>query len=572
MTFLVHDPSRFALAAAAGFAEVHSELVQQVPGGVVRATRSQEDQVAVVIGGGSGHYPAFAGLVGPGLAHGAVLGNIFASPSAHQVESVSRFAEQGRGVLLSYGNYAGDRLQFDAAATRLEEAGIPVRTVRVTDDIYSAPVEEKERRRGIAGDLVVFKVAGAAAARGDSLDEVYELAARANEATRTLGVAFSGCKLPGSDKPLFEVPEGRMAIGLGIHGEPGLEEVNAPTAEGLAELFVSKLLEEVPGGGEGRGRRVVVILNGLGAFKLDEMFAVYGDVKKKLDVAGLTVADVKVGEFCTSFEMAGVSMTLLWLDDVLEQLWLAPAQSAEYSVGETGTELVAADVAGRGLEATQVNESSEVSRAYAAAIAAALETVSATMDEHMDELGRIDAIAGDGDHGIGMHNGAAAAASAARDAVAQGIGAGSVLRIAGDAWSDGAGGTSGALWGLMLGILGDTIGDTEGPTAETLRAGIREACDQLMAKGGAKVGDKTMVDAVAPFAEALTRDAGATMQDSWHSAVRAAQLGAESTEGMLPGLGRARTHGEKARGVRDPGAVSFALIVAAVQPHLRCDL
>ena len=250
MTFLVHDPSTFAIAAADGFAAVHSDTVQRVNGGVVCRTRSHKDRVALVIGGGSGHYPAFAGLVGPGLAHGAVLGNIFASPSSHQVENVARIAEQGRGVLFDYGNYAGDVLQFDAAALRLDQAGIPVRTVVVTDDIYSAPVEEKERRRGIAGDLVVFKVAGAAAARGDDLNKVYEMASRANEATRSMGVAFSGCTLPGSDEPLFKVPKGRMAVGLGIHGEPGLDEVAVPTAEGLAELFVSKLLEEVPGGGK----------------------------------------------------------------------------------------------------------------------------------------------------------------------------------------------------------------------------------------------------------------------------------------------------------------------------------
>ena len=361
MTFLVHDPSTFAIAAADGFAAVHSDTVQRVNGGVVCRTRSHKDRVALVIGGGSGHYPAFAGLVGPGLAHGAVLGNIFASPSSHQVENVARIAEQGRGVLLSYGNYAGDVLQFDAAALRLDQAGIPVRTVVVTDDIYSAPVEEKERRRGIAGDLVVFKVAGAAAARGDDLNKVYEMASRANEATRSMGVAFSGCTLPGSDEPLFKVPKGRMAVGLGIHGEPGLDEVAVPTAEGLAELFVSKLLEEVPGGENPRGRRVVVIINGLGAFKLDEMFAVYGEVSKKLNSVGLDVADIKVGEFCTSFEMAGVSMTLFWLDDELERLWLASSQSPEYSVGEADSDSEPVNLVGRGSYPAEEGESSEES-------------------------------------------------------------------------------------------------------------------------------------------------------------------------------------------------------------------
>ena len=571
MTFLKHDPSTFAAEAAAGFAAAHSDLVTPVPGGVARATRSAADEVAVVIGGGSGHYPAFAGLVGPGLAHGAVLGNIFASPSTDQVEGVARVAEQGRGVLLTYGNYAGDVLQFDAAAARLEASGIPVLTVRVTDDLASAPPEEAHRRRGIAGDLVVFKVAGAAAARGDDLERVHDLAARANDATRTVGVAFTGCKLPGADKPLFEVPEGRMAIGLGIHGEPGLDEVDAPTASGLAELLVSKLLAEVPGGGEPAGRRVVVIVNGLGAFKFDEMFALYRATQPLLADAGLVIAGVKVGEFCTSFEMAGVSLTLFWPDAELEELWNAAAQSPEYSVSASVADLVAVDIEQRQRDAhteQSVAVASAESQALAVELVDVLATISATVDTHMDELGRIDSIAGDGDHGIGMHNGAAAAVDYARRHVVDGVGAGTLLGRAGDAWSNGAGGTSGALWCRMLNEVAREIGDTDAPSSDALRRGVRAAADGVMSQGGATVGDKTLVDALAPFANELDADPQRAMPDAWRAAAAAAQRGADSTVGMLPGLGRARSHGEKARDVPDPGAVSFALIMAALQPHI----
>ena len=572
MTFLVHDPSTFAASAGAGFALVHADVVHTVAGGVVCTTRGADDQVAVVIGGGSGHYPAFAGLVGPGLAHGAVLGNIFASPSSLQVESVAKVAEQGRGVLLCYGNYAGDVLQFDGGAARLEAAGIPVRTVRVTDDMYSAPVAEKQKRRGIAGDLAVIKVAGAAAAAGYDLEAVYGLALRANEFTRTLGVAFTGCQLPGSDGPLFEVPKGRMAVGLGIHGESGLAEVDVPTPEGLAELFVSTLLGEIPGGGDPAGRRVVVIVNGLGAFKFDEMYVVYGEVRKKLDAAGVVVADSKVGEFCTSFEMAGVSLTLFWLDDELEELWFAAASSPEFVVGAAATGLQALDADRYALgefDRGVLAEASQESLDFAPVMVAAIETVRATIDENVQELGRIDAIAGDGDHGIGMQNGAHAAVRAARAAVEAGAGAGTVLSRAGDAWSAEAGGTSGALWGLMLNTLGGVIGDSEMPSGRSIREGVRAACDALMARGGAKVGDKTMVDAISPFADEINREGAASIADSWKAAAEAAQRGAEATKAMLPGLGRARSHGEKAVGVPDPGAVSFSLIVAALEPIVR---
>ena len=232
MTRLFNDPSLFADEMIDGFVAANSLQVRRVTGGVVRSTRSTPDTVAVVVGGGSGHYPAFGGLVGQGLAHGAAMGNLFASPSAAQVHSVATAADNGGGVLLSYGNYAGDVLHFTQAQEKLRAEGVDCRTVAVTDDIASAAVGEKAKRRGIAGDLTVFKTAAAASEAGYSIDDVERVAILANERTRTLGVAFTGCTLPGADTPLFTVPEGRMAVGMGIHGEPGLRETDIPSADG----------------------------------------------------------------------------------------------------------------------------------------------------------------------------------------------------------------------------------------------------------------------------------------------------------------------------------------------------
>jgi len=287
MTRLFNDPADFADESAAGFAAAYSRWVRQVPGGMVRATRSPEPTVAVVIGGGSGHYPAFAGYVGQGIAHGAVMGNLFASPSARQVESVVRAADQGRGVLLGFGNYAGDVLHFGQALDALNAAGIPTTMIAVTDDISSASVVESSKRRGIAGDVVVFKIAGAAAEAGYDLDSVTTLANRANDRTRSYGVAFSGCTLPGAPAPLFEVPAGKVALGLGIHGEPGIGEQDVPSADDLAALLVEDLLGELPLGVEtAAGQRVAVILNGLGSIKYEELFVVYRKVAALLGEAG----------------------------------------------------------------------------------------------------------------------------------------------------------------------------------------------------------------------------------------------------------------------------------------------
>ena len=576
MTRLWNQPADFADEMVAGFVRANGRWARRVAGGVSRSTRSESAEVAVVIGGGSGHYPAFAGLVGPGLAHGAAMGNLFASPSAHQVESVIRASEQGRGALLSYGNYAGDVLHFSAAQDTVRADGIDCRTVTVTDDIFSSPPGETDKRRGIAGDLTVFKVAGAAAAEGSDLDEVERIAILANERTRSMGVAFTGCTLPGADEPLFSVPEGRMAIGLGIHGEPGIDEVDIPTADGLAELFVERLLnsDEIPSGVTVDGARVVPVLNGLGSVKTEELFVVFSRVADLLEEAGITLVDPQIGEFCTSFDMAGVSLTLFWVDEELERLWLAPTDTPAFRSGSVSRDaLVTVETTEEELTEDAIAEASPESHDAAAHIAAALDAVRVIIDEHADELGRLDSIAGDGDHGIGMQRGARAAAEEAAAVLERGAGARSILEHAGDAWSDRGGGTSGALWGVMLRTFGAQLSDTDKITAAAVSTGVTASKEAVMTYGKASVGDKTLVDALVPFADTLEKHLGAGehLTEAWTAAAEAAAAAAQQTADLMPGLGRARAHGEKSVGTADPGAVSLALIVETVAKRLAED-
>lgn len=568
MTRLHNRPEDFADEMIEGFVAANRRYVRRVSGGVVRSTRSPESQVAVVIGGGSGHYPAFGGLVGQGLAHGAAMGNLFASPSTGQVRSVATAAQNGGGVLFSYGNYAGDVLNFDAAQEQLRAAGIPCETVTVTDDISSAPAAERHRRRGIAGDLTVFKAAAAAAEAGYDLAEVARVARHANERTRSFGVAFTGCTLPGADAPLFTVPEGRMAVGLGIHGEPGIDETDVPTADGLAELLVGSLLAELPDGiGAVPGARVVPILNGLGALKYEELFVVYRRIAALLEEAGIEIVDPHVGEYCTSFDMAGGSLTLFWLDDELERLWNAPVDTPAYRRGSVVAAQLAEDEAvATDAAADTIPEGSAESRQAVPTVVDAVDAIAAVVDANVDELGRLDAIAGDGDHGIGMQRGAHAALEAARDAASAGAGVGTVLARAADAWSYRAGGTSGALWGVALRAVGQALGDDEAPTRHAVVTGVRSAADGVVAYGKAQLGDKTMVDALLPFAAALDREvaADAPLAAAWATAAAEASTAASATADLLPRMGRARPHAEKSLGTPDPGAHSFALIVNAV--------
>ncbi|SDW87962.1 dihydroxyacetone kinase [Arthrobacter sp. cf158] len=571
MTRLFNEPAAFADEMIEGFVASHGRWVRRVSGGVARSTRSTPGSVALVIGGGSGHYPAFAGLVGQGLAHGAAMGNLFASPSAQQVYNVAKAAENGGGVLLGYGNYAGDVLHFTQAQDKLRAEGIDCRSIAVTDDISSAPLADKHKRRGIAGDLTVFKVAAAASEAGYSMNAVVEIAERANHRTRSFGVAFTGCTLPGADHPLFSVPEGRMAVGMGIHGEPGIGETDIPTANELAELLVKDLLAEIPDGVQVQGARVVPILNGLGSVKYEELFVVYRRVAQLLAEAGIEAVDPQVGELVTSFDMAGTSLTLFWLDSELEELWLAPADAPAFRRGAVSAQALDAEQLTMGAEQQAViPDASEESKAAAPGILAALTAAKAVIDANVEELGRIDAIAGDGDHGIGMERGIHAAVAAAAGAVERGAGAGTVLNLAADAWADKAGGTSGALWGMALRSVGQSVGDSDRPNAAAVAAGIAEARRSIMDFGKAKVGDKTLVDVLAPFSEALTAavQGGATLQEAWGAAATIAEQSAEATANLLPLMGRARPHAEKSLGTPDAGAVSMALIVRAIHNTL----
>ena len=545
MSYLPTEPEDFASKAIDGFVAAHPRHVQRTDGGVIRLAPIPSGQVGVVVGGGSGHYPAFAGLVGRGLAAGAVCGNIFASPSAGQVLRVGSAVERGAGLLLSFGNYAGDVLHFTLGAERLRRQGIDVRIVTVTDDIASAPIDQPELRRGIAGGLVVYKVAGAAAEAGLPLDEVERLARKANGRTRSLGVAFSGCTLPGASQPLFEVPSGRMAIGMGLHGEQGLSEGPLTDADSLAALLVERLLAERPADVPEDQQRLVVLLNGLGSFKYEELFVLFGAVNQELLARGVVLADCECGELVTSLDMAGVSLSLCWLDAELEGFWSAPADSAAYRRGAL----------------TPLPQAQN-------ALLGRFEAVEKALEQRAEELGALDAVAGDGDHGLGMLRGIRGARQSAIHACTRGCSTGEVLMEAGEAWSDHGGGTSGALWGGALLAAGNSIAQASEVGAKEIAAALDAALQAVVGLGQAVPGDKTMVDALQPYCLQLRSElqAGVALEQTLQNAAETCLLAAKTTAEMLPKLGRARPHGSRSLGHPDPGAMSLAYcLIAATQ-------
>jgi len=327
MKKIINEPAAFVDEFVEGILLAHPDLVK-TPGDdirvLVRADAPVAGKVGIITGGGSGHLPLFKGYVGRGLCDGVAIGNVFSSPSSAQVLETTKAVSGGSGVLYLYGNYGGDVFNFDLATDMAELEGIETKTVLGRDDVASQPKDRKLDRRGVAGILFAYKAAGAAAERGDSLDEVAAVAEDIIEHTATMGIGLSPTILPTTGKPSFELGEGEMEVGIGIHGEPGFHRGELQSADHIAEMILERLVTDL---GIGSGDRVAVLVNGMGATPLEELYLLYRRVHQLLAEQGITIAKNYVGEYATSLEMAGASISLLTLTDERLALLNAPAES-----------------------------------------------------------------------------------------------------------------------------------------------------------------------------------------------------------------------------------------------------
>ncbi len=326
MQKILNDPARFVDEMLEGILAAHGDRLRRAedPRAIVRTDAPAAGKVGIATGGGSGHLPVFMGYVGRGLVDGAAIGNVFSSPSSEQMLAVTRAIDGGRGVLYLYGNYGGDVLNFDLAAELAGDEGIRVASVRAADDVASAPPSRADRRRGIAGILFLYRVAGARAAEGASLEEVVAVTERAAAGLRSMGVALSPCTIPAAGVPTFELPAGEMEIGMGIHGEPGVRRAPLAGADEIADELMAAILEDLP---YVAGDEVAVLVNGLGATPREELYILYRRVAAILAERAIRVHRAWVGEYATSLEMAGASVSLLRLDDELRRLLDSPADS-----------------------------------------------------------------------------------------------------------------------------------------------------------------------------------------------------------------------------------------------------
>jgi dihydroxyacetone kinase-like protein len=326
---ILNDPSRVVTELLDGLALASDGRLIRLDGrDAVVCSRIANNKVALLIGGGSGHEPMFAGFVGENLADGAACGQVFAAPAPDLVLAVTQAVNRGRGVLYVYGNYAGDNMNFDIGAEMAAGEGIAVRTVRVWDDVAGAPLDRITDRRGIAGDFYVIKIAGGAAATLDNLDEVCRVAEKARDNTRSMGVAISAGSIPETGALTFELGADEIEIGMGAHGEPGISRQKLTTADTIADQMMAAILPDLP---FQRGDEVALLINNLGATTMMELLVVNRRVRKILAEAGIAVHCTNIGSYLTCQEMAGLSVTLLRLDDELKRYLDMPAASLTYS-------------------------------------------------------------------------------------------------------------------------------------------------------------------------------------------------------------------------------------------------
>ena len=564
MKKLINDPRHVVREMLEGLVDLHPSLALMADETVILRSgmpAPPERPVAVVSGGGAGHEPAHAGYVGPGLLAGAVAGDVFTSPSVDAVLAAIRACAGPAGAVLIVKNYTGDRLNFGLAAEMAQAEGIPVETVVVADDVALRGRVEAARSRGIAGTVLVHKVAGAAAAAGRSLAEVATAAREAASRLGTMGVALSACTVPSVGKPGFVLADDEIELGLGIHGEAGMERGPARPADALVDILVGRIVEIC---GLSAGARVALLVNGLGATPPMELAIVARRALSALRERGIAVERAWAGDFLTALDMAGCSISVMTVDDDLLAALDAPASAPAWPGGgrvEAERRLVAS---ARQPEAPRTTDTPfPLEPGFRKALDAAADALRASEASLADLDGR----AGDGDLGASMVRAAEAIGTVTTGSRSSPA---AMLAALGEALRKAIGGSSGPFYAAALLRGARRLGEASQPSPADWASAFDEAVTAIEQMGGAKPGDRTMLDALRPAADAfhaaITADRGPAA--AWRAATEAAEAGAEATTRMQPRLGRASYLGERALGIPDAGASAVVVWMKAVAASL----
>ncbi|MCZ7910179.1 dihydroxyacetone kinase family protein [Agrobacterium leguminum] len=516
----------------------------------------EKRRVAVLSGGGSGHEPAHAGYVGAGMLTVAVAGDVFTSPSTDAVLAGIRAAAGPAGALVIVKNYTGDRLNFGLAAELARAEGIPVEIVVVADDVALKDTVPDDRRRGIAGTVLVHKLAGAAAEQGLPLQEVARIAREAAGKLSSMGISLGSCTLPAVGRPGFVLGDAEIEVGLGIHGEQGVRRMAIASADELVNL----VLETIEADGRLKsGDRVALLVNGLGSTPPMELAVVARSAVTRLEAKGVVVERAWAGTFLSALDMPGFSLSVMHVDDAMLNLMDAPTDAGAWPRGGAVNR-------NRVLPSAGVEKSVTAEIRITAAgerLRSAVERVARALIVAEPILTQLDSVTGDGDLGTSMVRGAEAILALPGESFADVSGG---LMAMANAMRKAIGGSSGPFYATGLMRASRHLAGIEKPTAQQMAEAFVAAVLAVSELGGAKPGDRTMIDALHPAAETF-RDklaAGASADVAWRSASAAGIAGAEATASMKPRLGRASYLGERAIGHPDAGAVAVSIWLEAI--------
>lgn len=568
-----------------GIALAHPTLELLEKYKVIKNRAIDQGKVSLISGGGSGHEPAHAGFVGPGMLDAAVCGDIFASPSQVQIYQAIKNVATPQGVLLIVKNYSGDIMNFQSAAQLAREDGIEVESIKVDDDVAVEDSLYTVGRRGVAGTVFVHKIAGAAAQSGLPLAEVKRVAEKAASLIRTIGFALNSCTVPAKGSPTFSLEEGEIEYGVGIHGEPGIRREALQSADALAARMVQTLLKELK---PEASQRVAVLINGFGATPLMELYLLNNAVTRELTARGVAIARAFVGNYMTSIDMAGASLSLFKLDNEMEAFLDAPCDAPAFHVGGPAaapscgaysTVDAAAKAPCFGIETDAAYASIGECFTLANAIYA-VDAMSACIIRNEVPFCELDAHAGDGDFGMSVAKGFKQLKREWKGIVAQpGLDIGGFLNACSLVIMEHCGGASGPIWGSAFRAASKAAAGKEALSIAEFAAMLQAAVKGIQATGerafgrGAVPGDKTLIDAFVPCADAWTQSAqnAASWADAFRVGAEAAVSGAKATESIVARMGRAGAVGERSLGYPDAGAHALGVIFSEIAEKLQLN-
>lgn len=586
MKKIINKPENIVIEMCNGMILSHPELEFIKKYKIIKKKNIDANKVSLISGGGSGHEPAHAGYVGKGMLDAAVCGDVFASPSQVQVYQAIKATVSKKGTLLIIKNYSGDMMNFKNAAYLSGEDGITVDYVKVDDDIAVKDSLYTVGRRGIVGTVLVHKVAGAAAERGMGLKEVKAVAEKAIANVRSIGFALTSCTVPAKGSPTFDISPTQMEYGVGIHGEPGIRREDVTTADELSSRMVTALLKDL-GIGKGAKEEIAVLVNGFGGTPLQELYLLNNAVTRELAGKSIKINRVFVGNYMTSLDMAGASVSIMKLDDELKELLSSECDAPAFKVSGPVESVKYTNIEEPGEEAEQECFTSSTSESYAVLdekiinlnnIIYVVDKMSEVIIANEVPFCELDSHVGDGDFGMSIAKGFKQLKREWDDIVtnkAKDIG--SFLEACSLVIIEYCGGASGPIWGSAFRAAGRSAGARAELTvcefAEIIHAavgGIQLTGERSFGRG-AMVGDMTLIDALVPYAESWTAGgrAGDSFISAFNKAAAAAVAGAKSTEQMVARMGRAGNIGERSIGYPDPGAHALGVIFTYIASALK---